>query len=160
MADLELAPLGVGDAPGLFAFERKNRDWFETQVGPRPDIYWKLDTLTDLIREQVKAGEMMFLLKIGGRIVGRVNVTALENGVAQLGYRIGQAHCGQGIATRAVALICQEACDRGIWALEARVLRDNIASKRVLEKVGFIRTGTAQIGDLDCDTFRRDLDQD
>lgn len=158
--DLELAPLSIDDAPSLFAFEVENRSWFEKHVGPRPDSYWNLASLTDIVREQVKAGEMMFLLKIDGRIVGRVNVTALEGGVAQLGYRIGQAHTGQGIATRAVAMACQEACDRGVWALEARVLLDNLASKRVLEKVGFIRTGNEKIGDLDCETFRRDLDQD
>ena len=141
MVDLELAPLSIDDVPGLFAFEVKNRLWFEKHVGPRPDSYWNLTTLTEVVHKQVSAGEMMFLLKIGGRIVGRVNVTALEGGVAQLGYRIGQAHSGQGIATRAVAMACQEAYDRGVWALEARVLLDNIASKRVLEKAGFIRTG-------------------
>ncbi len=160
MVDLELAPLSVDDAPGLFAFEIRNRLWFEKQVGPRPDTYWDLTSLTEIIREQVTAGEMMFLLKIGGRIVGRVNLTALDSGVAQLGYRIGQAHTGQGIATRAVRMACSEALERGIWALEARVAWNNVASKRVLEKVGFMRTGNEKIGDLECETFRRDLDQD
>ena len=160
MVDLELAPLSVADAPGLFAFEVKNRTWFEKNVGPRPDTYWDLATLTEIVREQVQAGELMFLLKRGGKILGRVNLTGADNGMAQLGYRIGQSHTGQGIATQAVAMALQKAVDQGLWALEARVLLSNPASKRVLEKVGFYRTGHDSIGDLECETFRRDLDQD
>ncbi|MCK8464222.1 GNAT family N-acetyltransferase [Aliiroseovarius sp. S1339] len=160
VVDLELAPLSVADAPGLFAFEVKNRKWFESHVGPRPDAYWDLASLTEIVRDQVEAGEMMFLLKSGGKILGRLNLTAVDNGVAQLGYRIGQHHTGQGIATRAVALALQAAQDRGLWALEARVLLNNPASIRVLEKAGFIRTGQDIIGDLECETYRSDLDQD
>ncbi|WP_289042796.1 GNAT family N-acetyltransferase [uncultured Aliiroseovarius sp.] len=160
MPDLKLAPLSVDDAPLLLAFEVANRLWFEQRVGPRPDSYWKLDTLTQVVREQVEAGEMMYLLKRGGRIMGRVNLTALDGGVAQLGYRIGQAHTGQGVATLAVAMACDEARDCGVWALEARVALKNLASKRVLQKSGFICTGHTVIGDLECETFRRDLDHD
>ena len=160
MVDLELAPLSVEDAPALFVFEVKNRDWFEKHVGPRPDTYWDLESLTEIVREQVLEKELMFLLKSGGKILGRVNLTAVDCGVAQLGYRIGEQFAGQGLGSRAVRLATQTAQDHGLWALEARVLLNNPASKRVLEKTGFILTGQDLIGDLECETFRCDLDFD
>lgn len=155
--DLTLAPLSLSDVPALMAFEVENRIWFETQVGPRPDTYWQLNSLTEVIKAQVAAGEMMFLIKRDGAILGRLNLTAVEHGVAQLGYRIAQAQTGQGIATRAVTLAIDLARTRGLWALEARVLDSNAASKRVLEKTGFTRTGQSTIGEMACTLFRRDL---
>ncbi|WP_371168422.1 GNAT family N-acetyltransferase [Aliiroseovarius sp. 2305UL8-7] len=160
VVDLELCPLSVEDAPGLFAFEVRNRDYFERHVGPRPDTYWDLTSLTDVLQAQVGAGEMMYLLKSGGKILGRVNLTAVDNGVAQLGYRVGEEFTHRGIATKAVTLAIDRATEHGLWALEARVLLNNPASKRVLEKAGFTCTGQDRIGDLECETFRRDLDQD
>lgn len=160
MAELVLSPLSVEDAVALFEFEIANRDWFEQHVGPRPDTYWELGSLTDIIRAQVAEGTLMFLIKRSGQILGRVNLTSVENGVAFLGYRIGQEYTGQGVATRAVTLAIEKALNNGLWALEARVLLTNPASKRVLQKAGFICTGHAMIGDLECETFRRDLDQD
>ncbi|WP_298569338.1 GNAT family N-acetyltransferase [uncultured Aliiroseovarius sp.] len=160
MTDLELCPLSPADVPALFAFEVQNRDWFEAHVGPRPETYWDLTSLTAIVSDQVAAGELMFLLKRGGKILGRVNLTAVQGSVAQLGYRIGQTHGGQGFATQAVGLAIKAARDRSLWALEARVALNNPASRRVLEKSGFKLTGDTMIGDLECQTFRRDLDLD
>lgn len=160
MGDLSLERLSVADAPALFLFEKRNKAWFEAHVGPRPDIYWDLCRLTELVQEQVKAGELMFLLKDNDQIVGRVNLTGVEAGVAQLGYRIGQEQAGRGTATRGVALLIEEARRLGLWGIEARVKLDNPASMRVLQKNGFHITGKDLIADFECKTFRRDLDLD
>lgn len=160
MADLSLERLSIADAPALFLFEKHNKAWFEAHVGPRPDVYWDMFRLTELVQEQVEAGELMFLLKDRGRIVGRVNLTGVEARVAQLGYRIGQEQAGRGTATRGVALLIDEARRLGLWAIEARVKLDNPASIRVLEKNGFHVTGSDVIAEFECKTFRRDLDLD
>lgn len=160
MDELSLERLSVADAPALFLFEKRNKAWFEAQVGPRPDMYWDLIRLTQLIQEQVAENELMFLLKDRGQIVGRVNLTSVKSGVAQLGYRIGQEQAGRGMATRGVAILIDTARALGLWALEARVKLDNPASMRVLQKNGFHLTGQDVIDDLECKTFRRDLDLD
>lgn len=157
MGDLSLERLSVADAPALFTFEKRNKAWFETHVGPRPDNYQDPFRLTDLVREQVEAGELMFLLKAKGNIIGRVNLTGVEAGVAQLGYRIGQEHAGRGAATRGVALIVEQAQDLGLRAIVARVKLDNLASMRVLQKNDFYATGYDTVGDAECKTFCRDL---
>ncbi len=75
-----------------------------------------------------------------------------------MGYRIGEAYVGRGVASVAVALALDEARARGHWAVEARVASGNPASIRVLEKTGFYRTGAAQVGELDMALYSCDLD--
>ncbi len=158
MAEITLDPLCEADAPALFAFEVENRHWFEAWVGPRPDTYWEQTSLARIIRAQVEEGEAMFLIKRQQEILGRLNLTAAQGGVAQLGYRVGQRHTGQGAGSAAVRLGIDAARDLGLWALEARVIEENLASQRVLEKNGFVQTGTSEIDGLRCVWFRRDLD--
>ncbi len=56
-----------------------------------------------------------------------------------VGYWIARDHWGRGIATRALALILQEV---SIRPMHAQVAMHNGASKRVLERNGFVLEGT------------------
>ena len=137
MADPRLRPLALADAEALFRFELENRAWFERWVGPRPPSYWELGSLREVIRRQIADGEPMFLIVAEGEILGRLNLMAPTDGVAQLGYRVGARHAGRGVASRAVELALAEAEARGIWTLEARVAASNPAARRVLDKARF-----------------------
>jgi RimJ/RimL family protein N-acetyltransferase len=64
------------------------------------------------------------------------------DGRVEIGYGIALRRRGAGLATAAVAIIAQIAsADHAIESLTAETARDNLASQRVLEKNGFIRTG-------------------
>lgn len=99
-------PLRVEDAEVLWHFEIENRAWFERWVGPRPDTYWELGSLTKFIEAQLADPDAMYLVWDGATLLGRVNLTGIAQGVAQLGgYRIGEAHVGRGgVASAAVAI--------------------------------------------------------
>ena len=155
---VELRPLRVADAEALFAFEIENRAWFEAHVGPRPDTYWEVGSLRRIIKAQVEDADAMFLIWRDGTLLGRVNLTGFDGGVAQLGYRVGQAHCGQGVASKAVALALEQARALGLWAVEARVREDNVASGKVLEKAGFAVSGHTVLTDMNLTLYRRALD--
>ena len=155
---IELRPLTVADAPALWRFEVENRAWFEGWVGPRPDSYWELGSLTRIIEGQVTDTDAMYLIWEGDTLLGRVNLTGIDAGVAQLGYRIGEASCGRGVASQAVALVLDRARALGLWAVEARVAQGNPASVRVLEKCGFQQTGCSRFGEIEMTLYRRDLD--
>ena len=71
-------------------------------------------------------------------IAGSVLKYEME-GAAEVSYWIGRAFWGQGIATAALKEFIQELEAR---PLHARAAADNLGSVRVLEKCGFIRTGT------------------
>ncbi len=70
-------------------------------------------------------------------VVGHV-VQFDRDGDAEITYWLGREHWGQGIATKALALLLTEVEIRPLFA---RVVKDNVASARVLEKCGFERYG-------------------
>jgi [ribosomal protein S5]-alanine N-acetyltransferase len=77
-----------------------------------------------------------------GEVVGRVNLTEVAGGSAELGYRIAQKAAGQGLATAAVRKVCELAATKyGLTRLRARVTLDNPASRKVLEHNGFVAEG-------------------
>lgn len=74
-----------------------------------------------------------------GRVVGNVGAwTDAETQERLICYWIGREFWGQGIATAAVRLLMQIEPYR---PLTARVVKHNLGSIRVLEKVGFKRAG-------------------
>lgn len=73
---------------------------------------------------------------VGG--IGLVFHDDIYHRSAELGYWLGEAYCGQGLATEAVGGIVEWAFDNfDIARIYAGVLAWNPASARVLEKAGF-----------------------
>jgi RimJ/RimL family protein N-acetyltransferase len=69
-----------------------------------------------------------------GQVVGSVSSYELS-GKPEVTYWIGRAHWGKGIATRALAAFL--ALVNTTRPIYARVAKDNLGSRRVLEKCGF-----------------------
>jgi RimJ/RimL family protein N-acetyltransferase len=65
-----------------------------------------------------------------------------DSGVCELGYVIAEKYQGQGVASRAVALILRKAFDAGIKKIKATTYVKNVASCKVLQKNGFVLEGT------------------
>jgi RimJ/RimL family protein N-acetyltransferase len=59
-------------------------------------------------------------------------------GEPEVSYWLGKEYWGKGIATQALTAFLNEVQTRPLYA---RVAKDNIASRRVLEKCGFVVTG-------------------
>ncbi len=67
-----------------------------------------------------------------------LNITSKEERIAELGMVIGRAYWGQGIGTAATLLVIDYAIHTlGLVEIQAKVLQRNMASIRLLEKVGF-----------------------
>lgn len=66
-----------------------------------------------------------------------------QDGTVEIGYGISPEHWGKGYATEAVAAAVQWAAKQpGVKRIEAETAPENLASQRVLEKAGFVPTGT------------------
>lgn len=66
-------------------------------------------------------------------------------GTAEIGYWLGRDHWGQGLGREAVRLTLEHAfADLRLTAVQARVADGNVASTRLLERLGFAADGTAQ----------------
>jgi RimJ/RimL family protein N-acetyltransferase len=78
-----------------------------------------------------------------GRILGGTNLSRFDplRDVVEVGYWLFVEARGRGIATRAVRAMVEHAFANGIVRVEAHVRIGNVASERVLERVGFQREG-------------------
>ena len=78
-----------------------------------------------------------------GTHIGELCFKGLDSGgVAEIGYGVAEEYQGQGYATEAVKAASAWAFQNpAVTALEAETDAANTASKRVLEKCGFIATG-------------------
>jgi RimJ/RimL family protein N-acetyltransferase len=74
----------------------------------------------------------------GGVFVGTIGIFKLD-GCDFIGYRIVREKWGRGIATRAIGLILSEVQSRPILA---HVVAENVASRRALERHGFVVTAS------------------
>jgi ribosomal protein S18 acetylase RimI-like enzyme len=84
-------------------------------------------------------------------VVGTVGFKAApDQGRVEVGYGLVPSVRGRGLATEAVRGLIAAAAERGVTEVVAETLVDNWASRRVLEKLGFVRTGgyTSEEGEL------------
>lgn len=131
--DLRLRPVVEADLPVFFEFQldpEANRMAAFTARDPADreafDAHWK----------RLLANPMLVLRTIvhGGQVVGSVS-SYEDEGRPEVTYWIGRPYWGKGIATRALTAFLAEA--NTVRPIYARVARDNLGSRRVLEKCGF-----------------------
>ena len=142
--------LHVTDAEDLYKFELENRNFFEEMVPTRGDQYYNAETFKKrhetLLEEQVKGGSYFYLIKDeDSSILGRINLVDIDESdkIGYLGYRVGQAHTGKGIANKALKILVETITNEEVIQVKAKTTTNNIASQRVLEKNGFERIGTS-----------------
>lgn len=138
---VRLERLRAEHADALLEFEHVNREYFARTVPDRGDAYFAefASRLRALLAEQ-DAGVCHFHVVVDGEgdLVGRINLMDVEDGSAELGYRIGERASGRGMATAAVAQVCRLAAEAyGLSALTAKTTLDNPASMAVLTRSGF-----------------------
>lgn len=141
-----IRPLSTADGPDLLAFELANRAYFARSVPDRGDGFFAHfeDRLEHLLIEQEAGICRFFVVRDDvGTVIGRVNLIDIDDGVANLGYRIARAATGRGNAQAAVRLVLEEAGRAGITTVRAMTTVDNAASRRVLEACGFVETAGA-----------------
>lgn len=75
--------------------------------------------------------------------IGYVSGSDVERYSAEIGYWLGEAHWGRGVATEALVLVTDELfATSSVLRLFALPFADNLGSIRVLEKAGYVREGT------------------
>ncbi|MBD8722510.1 GNAT family N-acetyltransferase [Oxalobacteraceae sp. CFBP 13708] len=145
MGPIRIRTLQPIDAEPLLKFELENRQWFERHIDARSSAFYSLEGVTEHIASYLAGldNEIWHPLVIEdseGKIVGRANlkdINVLERS-AEVGYRIAESACGQGLATLAVRRLIQEA--RSHWNLSllvANVHAGNLGSAKVLQRCGF-----------------------
>jgi [ribosomal protein S5]-alanine N-acetyltransferase len=149
LAELRIRPVAAGDVAALLRFELEHRAYFERWVNARDPQFYSEQGVAAAVAAAESAWSQdqafQYLVVEDGRIVGRVNLTAIRRAhfdCADLGYRIGEHDGGRGVASRAVALCLAEAFGlHGLRRIAAVARPENAGSIRVLERNGFVRFG-------------------
>lgn len=151
MQAVNIRPLERSDAQALLDFEVRERGWFESQIEARDPAFYSVPGFIEHMEAYLQAGAAgvwlpLVIVDAQATIVGRANLKNVDGakGTAEVGYRIARHACGQGLATRALGRLIDEARERwGLSQLVAHVYEANTGSKRVLERCGFVADAQA-----------------
>jgi RimJ/RimL family protein N-acetyltransferase len=109
------------EASQMASFPSRSRDGFMS--------HWTKIMMDDSIQ--------MKTILFNGDVAG--NIVCFEQlGEREVGYWLGKEYWGQGVATRALEEFLKQIETRPLYA---HVAKQNIASRRVLEKCGFVVSG-------------------
>lgn len=84
-----------------------------------------------------------FLIVSRNTVLGTCRFRAAPvDGSVEIGYEVAESQRGRGIATAAVSLLLQSATSSGcVRRVVARILPDNVASSKVVSRLGFAQGG-------------------
>jgi ribosomal-protein-alanine N-acetyltransferase len=143
----ELQRLRADHAPAVLAFEQANRAYFAASISDRGDEYFEHfgERHQALLADQETGlGAYYVLVADDGSVLGRFNLVFVEDGVAELGYRVAQQVAGRGVATATVRDLCSRvASEHGTITFRAATSDGNVASRHVLRNAGFLEVGPA-----------------
>nr|WP_245346853.1 GNAT family N-acetyltransferase [Arthrobacter stackebrandtii] len=144
--------LELADVAELTELLRRNREFLRPWDPVRTDEFFTEPAQLGIARTLLDAHDagtavpLVILTREGG-LAGRLNLNGVVRGVLQsaaMGYWVGEAFNGSGLATAAVAEAVELAAGGlGLHRLQAETLLHNSASQRVLAKNGFSRYGLA-----------------
>jgi ribosomal-protein-alanine N-acetyltransferase len=86
-----------------------------------------------------------FAVRVEGRLAGQVTIDNIVRGALRagyLGYWIDREVAGRGMASLAVALVCDHAFGTvGLHRVQADIRPENAPSRRLVERLGFQQEG-------------------
>jgi [ribosomal protein S5]-alanine N-acetyltransferase len=139
-----LRPVAANDAENLFRlYSNPDVNRFLGRF-PMTSLAEAEERLTILLgRTQEQAG-ITWLVYHAGQFIGNVVIFKLtkDHSRAEIGYSILPEWWGQGLVSEVVPCLIDFAFNTlGLHSLEAQIDSQNIASRRVLEKQGFVQEG-------------------
>jgi RimJ/RimL family protein N-acetyltransferase len=135
---LELVSLSLEDVPALFILAQNPatiEDFQYTAEKPEDVEKW--------VRQAIDGETSSWTIRLNGQVIGLVEADIRREAIARLGYFIDQAQRGQGYTTEALRAVLEWVfSETPVHRAEADITPGNVASCRVLEKLGFRLEGT------------------
>lgn len=144
-----LRPLRLRDAAPWSEVRLRNESWLAPWEATAPGIVWTerygvaaFTPMVRALRRQARQGETLpFVVTYDQRLVGQLTVTNIVRGAlnsAAVGYWIDRRVAGRGIMPTALALVVEHCFGVvRLHRIEANIRPENVASRRVVEKLGF-----------------------
>ena len=142
--ECHLRPWQIEDKQALL-LHANNRSIWRNLIDMFPNPYTEADADWWLSFTATPGPDIHFAIELHGQAVGGIGVIVgegIRRYTGQFGFWLGEANWGHGVATAAANTMAHYALGQSQFArLEAPVIAWNVASMRVLEKVGFLREG-------------------
>ena len=142
--DVVLRPLKTKDSRELERLILGNRDWLRPWEATNPFGPNKFDIrqmVRGLIRQRDEQAGLPFIIEYQGQMAGQLNVANILYGSvssAVLGYWIAPEFAGKNVTPAAVALAVDYLFNElGLHRIEIDIRPENLASLRVVQKLGF-----------------------
>lgn len=148
-----LRPLRLRDARAWRALRERNEEWLRPWEATLPPAAAAIPAPADAVpvsfaamvrrqrRDAVEGRGLPWAIEVEGALAGQLTVSGIAYGSlrsASIGYWIDGERAGRGIVPRAVAMACDYAFDAlGLHRIEISIRPENLASLRVVEKLGF-----------------------
>ena len=130
-----------GDVPELV--RNANNKNVSSKLARMPHPYTGADAVAFIELFSQRADERPYAITLDGKFIGIVGLSFYEGRAPELGYWLGEPFWGRGIATEAGRALIDAAHKIPlVETIAARALPDNLASIKVLEKLGFHRAGS------------------
>ena len=135
--DIKLKPTEIKDLDTLFEFQLDKEGGYLAAFMPKDhtDKAAYLNKYTKLLADPTVNNQTILL---DNTIVGSIAMFVIH-GDTEITYWIDKKYWGNGIATKALKELLKMETVRPIFG---RVAFDNFGSQKVLEKCGFVKTGT------------------
>ena len=135
--DIKLKPTVIGDLDILFEFQLDKEGGYLAAFMPKghTDKTAYINKYTKLLADPTVNNQTILL---DNTIVGSIAMFVIH-GDTEITYWIDKKYWGNGIATKALKELLKIETIRPIFG---RVAFDNFGSQKVLEKCGFVKTGT------------------
>jgi ribosomal-protein-alanine N-acetyltransferase len=121
------------------------RPWEATSPSPESEAAPTFSGMVRRLRTEAREGRTMpFVLTYDGELVGQLTVGGITWGSLRsvtVGYWIDQRMAGRGVMPTAVALATDHCFAIGLHRVEINIRPENVASRRVVEKLGFRHEG-------------------
>ena len=141
MPPFQLRPVTVADLDALVALDADPEVMRFINGGqPTPRALAAEVLLPRMLAAATRPGLGFFAVESAeGTFMGwaHLRLDSFESAWAEIGYRLARPFWGQGVATAASRLLVRRAFDElGFDVVSARTMPENLASRRVMEKVG------------------------
>jgi [ribosomal protein S5]-alanine N-acetyltransferase len=149
---VQLHPLRRRDAAEWSRIRRANETWLSPWE-PSHGLSWEARhspaayrTMRRAVTRRARLGTSLpFAVRVDGRLAGQVTLDNIVRGAVRsgyLGYWIDREVAGRGVASLAVALVCDHAFGPvGLHRVEADIRPENQPSRRLVERLGFQQEG-------------------
>lgn len=141
-------------AEEILALKLKNKKFFEPFEPTREERHFtidgQLDDLQTVEENRLKDASYSFgiFLRNNDNLIGRINLNAITRGAFQntyLGYYLDEEYNARGCMTEAVVEVMKVAFkELGLHRIQAAIMLNNNASRKVLMKSGFRKEGVAE----------------